>query len=312
MGIGRPGIFAMPRTRESEPIHAPLPEGTTFVRIEGPPAGEPLVLIHGATVPSWELHALVPPLWEAGFRTIRFDLYGHGRSDRPRARYRLDLFVRQTAALLAHLGLDPGGTALLGHSMGAAVAASVAARQGARRLGLMAPMRDFHAVSRAARVVGWPVLGELVMAVYGRRALIERRRRRYEAIGQPELADWFREQVRRPGYWRALVSMQRNGALADQSACYRNAGAAGHEPVILWGTADAIIPRSDVDAVAAAFPRCQRVELEGLEHKLMLTHPRRVVERLLTCWGAEGGSPSAVSGQRRPEGRDPSGISSPS
>jgi hypothetical protein len=62
-------------------------------------------LIHGATMPSWQFDRVVPYLAEAGFRTIRLDLYGHGYSDRPTISHDYDLFGRQVSELLERLDL---------------------------------------------------------------------------------------------------------------------------------------------------------------------------------------------------------------
>ena len=102
-----------------------LTDGLTFWRREGSPDGIPVVLVHGATVPSWEFDFLVPPLLRAGFQTVRFDLYGHGASDRPRGVYDFARFTRQAAELIEHSGL-PRPAILLGHSFGAAVVSDVA------------------------------------------------------------------------------------------------------------------------------------------------------------------------------------------
>src|SRR5215467_13634492 len=130
-----------------------LGAGVTHYRVEGATDGLPLILVHGATVPLWEFDLLVPEVLRAGFRTLRFDLYGHGLSDRPAVDYTLDLFVRQTLELLEAAAF-PRPAAILGHSLGAAVASAVAARQPGwfDRLVLVAPMLDFNATSGWSRL----------------------------------------------------------------------------------------------------------------------------------------------------------------
>jgi len=72
-----------------------LSDGVCHYPVDGPSYGPAVLLIHGATVPAWELDRLVPFLTGAGYRTSRADLLGHGYSDRPRLKYELALFVRQ-------------------------------------------------------------------------------------------------------------------------------------------------------------------------------------------------------------------------
>jgi pimeloyl-ACP methyl ester carboxylesterase len=262
-----------------------LTEGETFYRIDGPEHGTPLLLIHGATVPHWSFDGLVPYLTDAGFRTVRYDLYGHGESDRPRGRYDHQRFVRQALDFIEAMGIERGETRVWGYSMGAAIAASVAVELpcAAAPLILLAPLLDFSGDNPYRSVVRTPVAGELAMTLFGRRALIRRRQSRYTAIGRPDLIDRFLEQLQRPGYWRALLSMQRHDALGDQRDVYERAARAGLSPIIVHGSADAITPPAAVAEVASIFPGAHRIELDGLEHNLMLTHPGRVAGAMLAA-----------------------------
>jgi hypothetical protein len=56
--------------------------------------------VHGATVPHWKFDRLVPHLRAAGFRIVRFDLFGHGLSDRPAVEYDFGLFLDQALELV--------------------------------------------------------------------------------------------------------------------------------------------------------------------------------------------------------------------
>jgi len=266
-----------------------LSDGVTHYRLEGSPDALPLVLVHGATVPLWEFDFLVPELGRAGFRTLRFDLYGHGLSDRPAVDYTLELFVRQTLELLAAVEF-PRPAAMLGHSLGAAVASAVAARQPTwvDRLVLVAPMLDFNATSAWSRVFRLPAAGELVMSLFGVRALVRRRRRRYALIGQPQLADLFIEQVSFAGFGRALLSMIRAETLGDQTPRYAALRELGLEVLLISGGADAVIPAADIARVRALVGRHRGLDLPSAAHNLLLTHPEEVAGALRAFCGAEG------------------------
>src|SRR5262245_14528411 len=125
-----------------------LSEGRTHWQREGAASGVPIVLVHGATVPSWEFDGVVPALLRAGFQTLRFDLFGHGASDRPRGAYSFGRFARQLEEIIDATGF-PRPAILLGHSFGAALVAAVAAARPAlaSRLVLVAPMLDFNSTS---------------------------------------------------------------------------------------------------------------------------------------------------------------------
>jgi pimeloyl-ACP methyl ester carboxylesterase len=265
-----------------------LGDGVTHYRLEGPADALPLILVHGATVPLWEFDFLVPELVCAGFRTLRFDFYGHGLSDRPSVDYTLELFVRQTLELLEALEF-PRPAAILGHSLGAAVASAVAARQPGwvDRLALVAPMLDFNATSAWSRLFRLPAAGELVMSLFGVRALVRRRRRRYALIGRPQLVDLFVEQVSFAGFGRALLSMIRAETLGDQAERYAALPALARDVLVISGGADAVIPPADIVRVRELVGRHEHLDLATAAHNLLLTHPAEVAAALRAFYGAE-------------------------
>ncbi|MBK8137850.1 MAG: alpha/beta hydrolase [Chloroflexi bacterium] len=87
--------------------------------------GEPLLLIHGAQGSSVEWKPQIEAL--AGhFRLIVPDVRGHGASAQTSGPYSMELFADDLAALLDALEVESAH--VLGHSMGGAVAQSLAAR----------------------------------------------------------------------------------------------------------------------------------------------------------------------------------------
>ncbi len=86
----------------------------------GPVDGEPIVLLHGLMSDSSTWDQAIGPLAEHGLRVIAPDLLGHGKSDKPRARYGLDFFATSLSELLTALGIPRATVA--GHSLGGAIA----------------------------------------------------------------------------------------------------------------------------------------------------------------------------------------------
>jgi pimeloyl-ACP methyl ester carboxylesterase len=258
-----------------------LTEGTTHYRSDGPIDGAPIVLIHGATVPCWEFDRLVPLLTAAGFRSLRFDLYGHGLSDRPCGDYSLDRFTRQTKEFVAAMELR-GPLMILGHSMGAAIAAAVTAAdpQRIRRLVLAAPMLDFNSTSAWCRAFRVPLVGDALMRFVGLPGLVRRRRRRYARIGAQHLIPMFIEQVSHTGFGRALLSMMRTNALGDQSAHYAALRDWSSSLLVVTGENDAVIPAAHIARIRNLLPKHDYHEIPGAEHNQLLTHPQAVVAAL--------------------------------
>ncbi len=87
-------------------------DGTVF---ESAGEGPPVVLVHGLGMTremwDWQWPALT-----GRFQTVRYDLLGHGASDKPRETYSLTRFADQAAAVMDGLGIDRA--ALVGFSLG--------------------------------------------------------------------------------------------------------------------------------------------------------------------------------------------------
>jgi 3-oxoadipate enol-lactonase/4-carboxymuconolactone decarboxylase len=262
-----------------------LSDGVTYWRREGLAGGVPLVLVHGATVPCWEFDRLVPPLLQAGFQTLRFDLYGHGASDRPAGDYSFERFVRQVIEII-EVSHFPRPAVWLGHSFGAALVSAVAAMrpEWTARLVLVAPMLDFNASSAWAKIFRYPVFGEFAMRFIGVPGLIRRRRRRYERIGQAHLTKRFIEQVSIAGFDRGLLSMIRTAALGDQSSHYEALRAVNREILVVTGDDDVVIPADHVARVRSLLPTHSHSRIKA-EHNLLLTHPDAVVDAMLAWSG---------------------------
>jgi len=256
---------------------AALETGITHYRLDGPDTGATVLMIHGATVPGWQFDRLAPLLNEAGFRTLRLDLFGHGYSARPRVVHDCDLFVRQVTELLDYLALS-GRIALLGHSFGAALAARLALSQPARygAVVLAAPLLDYFEVNRSAHLLRAPWLGELLMTLYVLPMLLCRRTLRYRGIGDGSLVYKFRDQLRVPGFGRSLLSLVRSDALGDQSTAYRRLSAQSRPVLVLCGAQDAITGPAQLEVLRDVLPRADHQVLEDATHALCLTHPGRV------------------------------------
>ncbi len=96
--------------------------GRTEIEIDG--AGSAIVFVHGLGGDSNSFQMLLGAL--AGFRCIRPDLPGSGRSLRPFDALSIDLFAETIEAIIEKVG--GGAVHLVGHSMGTLVCQHIAAR----------------------------------------------------------------------------------------------------------------------------------------------------------------------------------------
>jgi pimeloyl-ACP methyl ester carboxylesterase len=139
-----------------------LPGGDLHVERAGPRDARPVVLIHGwaSSVDWW--YRLTPVLARR-YRVIRFDLLGHGGSEKPKDGYSMTHQADQIAAGMRKLGIT---RALVGgHSTGGEVAIALAARHPelVRRLVVLDTETDEDQVDvdLATKATVTPFIGEL-------------------------------------------------------------------------------------------------------------------------------------------------------
>lgn len=143
-----------------------LPGGDLQVREDGPTDGDALVLLHGfaCSLDWWDR---VTPALARAHRVIRFDLLGHGGSEKPKTGYGMESQARQVAAALERLGVRRA--TVVGHSMGGSVATALVEERPklVRSLVILdSPSKDGDAqLPLTARLGFVPVLGQAIKRV---------------------------------------------------------------------------------------------------------------------------------------------------
>ncbi|HUA29355.1 MAG TPA: acetoin dehydrogenase dihydrolipoyllysine-residue acetyltransferase subunit [Streptosporangiaceae bacterium] len=218
--------------------------------------GDVVLLIHGygGDRNSWLF--LQEPL-AAGRRVYALDLPGHGTSTKDVGDGSVDLLADAAAGVLDAVGV-PGGTAhLVGHSLGGAVAATVAARD-PRRIGsltLIAPA-GFGAEINAGYLSGFAEaqtrreLKPVVAQLFADESLVTR-----------QLVDDLLAYKRLDGVDTALRSLLAalvgpDGATQRIDSAAAIAALNGVVPVtVIWGSADRVIPPAQAESVPGATRR---------------------------------------------------------
>jgi alpha/beta superfamily hydrolase len=119
----------------------PGPAGPLDARLHGPAGGAPVLLLHphpqfGGTMGSRLVYDLAVALGGAGFRAVRFDFRGVGRSEGAYGRGEGE--VQDAAAVFDALAKDAGrAPAVVGYSFGAAVGCRLATLREPGRLVLV-------------------------------------------------------------------------------------------------------------------------------------------------------------------------------
>ena len=277
--IGKPNLTA--ETRKGLPgSFVELSAGVTHYELRGDPDGETVVLIHGNAAPYVTWDNTIDDLCEAGFRVLRYDLIGHGFSDRPRLRtYDRDLYNTQLAELLASLNITYP-IRVVGTSQGGSNGACFAAANPGKveKLALLSPLFDTYEGGRGLRalLLKTPLVGELVLQLVpdGRvhRSIRSHSVRRPGRALESEVAEQFRYRGKR----RAILANFRGDALADATSCYEGVKAQGIPTLLTWGSQDKGLPADSMRRLCDLLPDIEYHELEGAAHLAHYEFPDRI------------------------------------
>jgi len=245
--------------------------------------GEPLLLVHGYLVSRSSWDAVAGPLG-GRFTLHRPDLPGHGASDCAGGYpYSVEAFVRTLEGLMDGLGL--ARAAVMGHSLGGAVAAALAARCPERvaRLVLVDPVLYPLALPLEARVALVPGLGGLLFKTLYRRRDLHRYFRRDvyldPRLPTEEMVDRCWAALSRPGgkdaAHRTLAALGGLEVLAGVPARLRC-------PVLLvWGEQDRIVPVAHGRRLLAEIPGARLEVIGGCGHPPHEERPAAFLEAVL-------------------------------
>lgn len=232
------------RKQMPEKLFVKLSDGYTHFEWMGPESGPKVVFIHGFSSPMFIFDHNARSLADAGFRVLRYDLYGRGYSDRPRTRYTADLFIRQLHELLASQNIQEPFD-LIGLSMGGGLAMHYVDRypEQVGKVVLFAPV-GFNDLPGASWLMRMPGLGEWLMRLSGEKTLLKGVLRQLgdDPAAKERFRQAYDEQLKYKGCTRALLSTLRYGPLAHQEGVYHRAGKQSRRGLLFWGTEDDVVP----------------------------------------------------------------------
>ena len=245
-----------------------LPDGFVHYELGGPEDGAPVVLVHGFSVPNYIWQPTFTALTAAGYRVLRYDLYGRGFSDRPHTRYNRALFDRQLLGLLDALGFT-APVNLFGLSMGGVISANFTASHPQRvaKLGLVDPAGFPLKLSMALQLVKIPGLGEMLFNLLGSKNLEDSMLSDfYEPKHIKHFIKQYRPQMSYKGFKRALLSTMRNRVLERGIDVYRQVGQLDLPVLLVWGRQDVTVPFKYSADVVAAIPQVAFHPIDSAGH----------------------------------------------
>ena len=260
-------------------------------------AKPPLLLLHGLGDEADSWHRIIPHLLE-NYRVIAPDLPGFGRSEKGNAKAAIPFFIQVILELLDQLSISR--TSLIGHSMGAMIAQTIALQEPQRveRLALISGslVSSENRLNRDLLLFLIPCVGEWL---YNR--LRQNPQSAYQtlkpyyfdldALPQAE-RDFLFQRVnqrvwsdrQRKGYFAALRGLV-SWLPAQQKDLPARLNASQIPPLVIWGQNDQINVVSNAKTLAALQPSAHLVIVPDAGHNLHQEKPQVVLDAIKKEWG---------------------------
>ncbi len=268
-----------------------LSDGRLHYVWSGPEDGPLIVLVHGFSTPNFIFEQNVEALNAAGFRTLRFDHFGRGWSDRPRTRYDVEFYDRAINELLDEVGVSaPFG--LVGLSMGGPIVSEYAARYPERveKLVLLVPagLNTTGSDGTTAALLRTPLIGDWIWRMFGKSVLLSDRQ--YDETNRaPEdrLQGDVTEQFEYRGYLQALLSSYRYMPMTNREDTFQRLAATEVPTLAIYGDADETVLVSSAAKLEALMPGADVRIVEGGEHGLNY-QMHDLINPWLVAWFSDG------------------------
>lgn len=248
-----------------------LPDGFVHYELKGAPEGELVVLVHGFSVPYYVWDPTVDALVKDGYRVLRYDLYGRGYSDRPKAEYDLAFFERQISELTT--ALVPGESFhIIGLSMGGPIVASFANHHPdlIKSVTLIAP-EVLPVTEKDIFPMNVPLLGEWIVGTYLVPFHLPQSQLDdfYQPKNFPGWEEQYREQLQYKGFKKAILSTIRNLVKFDPLAIYEKLHQSGIPTLLIWGKEDQSV---SYEAIVELMERLPDTDYHFIEKTAHLPH----------------------------------------
>ncbi len=263
------------------------------VRITGPAAADPVLLLHGIgrSLEDWtEQHDLL-----TGQRVISLDLPGFGHTPAAPGGMSLEVLADTAVATLDAVG-EHRPVHLVGNSLGGAVAMTLLARHPDRvRSMTLANSAGFGTeVTAALRMIAVPVLGPWLLShsSRSRTAAVERTLYADGALATDERVDRALELAavhgRAHAFREALLAVGgvRGVHQGWREALHTRLTAYPVPTLVIWGDQDQVLPSSHLASAAQVFPHARTVLLPDTGHLPQVERPEEFTRLVSDLWDA--------------------------
>jgi pimeloyl-ACP methyl ester carboxylesterase len=246
--------------------------GATHCELAGPESGPWVLLLHGGTVPMWCWDGIAAALQAAGFRTLRYDMYGKGGSAMPppsvHALYDRAFFQRQLRDVLAAVGA-PEKLHVVGFSFGGVTAANFALAhpEKVHSLSLIAPAYHSARTNTLVQVARLPLIGRSLV----KRLVLGKGAQRAALLWQghhqaQRYGELFAQQVVQEGFVPAIAAFLRSDALDSYASTFAALGQRRQAALLIYGSRDEDVPSTDMQELRQLMPDVTYQELPGISH----------------------------------------------
>lgn len=270
--------------------------GGVRIHFEAYGAGDPVVLVHGLGASAAAWRALAPHLAEAGYRVLALDLKGCGLSARIPGDYSRRALAALVCGFMDNMGVRRA-RAVVGHSMGGAIALEIAASR-RERLDLVGVIDGQGVLSSPwllkAGAPVTPLFGTLAssMTAISPAAPVRFFTRIYlrRIFADPsrvteEMVDLY-SAVADSGYQRAMFAMM--GQLANTEDLADAIRTLRTPALLVWGREDPLCPIVLGEELHAALPDAELKVIEDCGHCPAEERPTEVAAALIDFLARRG------------------------
>jgi len=251
-----------------------LNEGIVHYEASGPEGAPSVVFIHGVTIPYVVWDSNFPTVADAGYRAVRYDLYGRGYSDHLRGiRYDADLFDRQLLELVGKLKLKTP-LMLVGFSLGGNISVIFAERHPELVKGLILispggfPTPMTAGEKLLLNLVRLPGVGEYLIRLVGEKMSNPDTQGSdlYDQALLPGYVERLKGLERYKGTLSAWLSTMRHFPVQGLESSYRAVGDSRMPVLLVWGKEDRVLPFATTEKIEAAIPQAELLALAQAGH----------------------------------------------
>lgn len=256
-----------------------LPQGVTHYEVAGPDTGRVVVMVHGFSVPAYIWDSTFIALSNAGYRTVRYDVYGRGWSDRPDVDYDGALFDAQIDGLLDSLHIN-GPVDLMGLSFGGFVTGHYAGthRERVRTLTLVDPVASSSDVPTLMKL---PIVGPYFWQTLAVPGMADNQASDF--LHPERFPHWdapYRPQMRYKGFGRALLRSSITSSKTNYDTLYARVGRTNTPVLLVWGKQDPTVNFKLSEVVLKSIPNAEFFPVDSSGHLPHMEHSAQVNARL--------------------------------